>query len=107
MSECQKLLIQRIVFPDMDPWKSGLFCLRYGVFPCFLGVFCQECVQDVVVVKFTFISSSYVCTVPESKVHGAHVGPNWGRQDPDGPHVGRVNLAIWDGFIFILKWNPV
>ena len=24
------------------------------------------------------------------------MGPTWGRQDPDGPHVGPMNLAIWD-----------
>ena len=33
--------------------------------------------------------------VPDSKVHGANMGPIWGRQDPGGPHVGHVNLAIW------------
>ena len=22
-------------------------------------------------------------------------GPTWGPQDPGGPHVGQVNLAIW------------
>ena len=33
---------------------------------------------------------------PDSKVHGANMGPIWGRQDPDGPHVGPMNLAIWD-----------
>ena len=32
---------------------------------------------------------------PESKVHGANMGPSWGRQDPDGPHVGPMNFAIW------------
>ena len=32
---------------------------------------------------------------PDSKVHGANMGPIWGRQDPGGPHVGPVNLAIW------------
>ena len=26
--------------------------------------------------------------VPDSKVHGANMGPIWGQQDPDGPHVG-------------------
>ena len=25
---------------------------------------------------------------PDSKVHGANLGPIWGRQDPGGPHVG-------------------
>ena len=32
---------------------------------------------------------------PDSKVHGASIGPIWGRQDPDGLHVGAMNLAIW------------
>ena len=33
---------------------------------------------------------------PGTKVHGANVGPIWGRQDTGGPHVGPMNLAIWD-----------
>ena len=33
---------------------------------------------------------------PYSKVHGADMGPIWGRQDPGGPHVGPMNFAIWD-----------
>ena len=32
---------------------------------------------------------------PDSKVHGANMGPIWGRQDPGGPHVGPIDLAIW------------
>ena len=38
-----------------------------------------------------------------SKVHGANVGPIWGREDPDGPHVGPMNFAIWDGFYSVDK----
>ena len=34
-------------------------------------------------------------TFPDSKVHGANMGPIWGRQDPGGPHVGPMNFAIW------------
>ena len=34
--------------------------------------------------------------VPDSKVHGANMGPIWGQQDPGGPHVGPMNFAIWD-----------
>ena len=34
--------------------------------------------------------------IPYSKVHGANVGPIWGRQDPGGPHVGPTYFAIWD-----------
>ena len=32
---------------------------------------------------------------PDSKVHGANMGPIRGRQEPGGPHVGPMNLAIW------------
>ena len=32
---------------------------------------------------------------PDIKVHGANMGPIWGRQDPGGPHVGPMDLAIW------------
>ena len=35
---------------------------------------------------------------PDSKVHGANMGPTWGRQDPGGTYVGHVNLAIWGLF---------
>ena len=34
--------------------------------------------------------------IPDNKVHGANMGPIWGRQDPIGPHVGPMNFAIWD-----------
>ena len=31
----------------------------------------------------------------DSKVHGANMGPIWGRQDPGGSHVDPMNFAIW------------
>ena len=36
-------------------------------------------------------------TAPDSKIHGANMGPIWGRQDPGGPHVGPIKSAIWVG----------
>ena len=36
----------------------------------------------------------------DSIVHGANMGPIWGRQDPGGHHVGPMNLAIWAVTIF-------
>ena len=35
-----------------------------------------------------------ILTVPDSKVHGANMGPTWVLSAPDGPHVGPMNLAI-------------
>ena len=36
-----------------------------------------------------------MCSIdPDDKVHGAHMGPTWGRQDSGGPRVGPMNFAI-------------
>ena len=39
-------------------------------------------------------------TTPDNKVHGAHMGPTRRRQDPGGPRVGPMKLAIWDSLIW-------
>ena len=36
------------------------------------------------------------CTNPESKVHGANMGPTWVLSAPDEPHVGPMNIAIME-----------
>ena len=38
--------------------------------------------------------TEYMLTDPESKVHGANMGPTWVLSAPDGPYVGPMNLAI-------------
>ena len=43
-------------------------------------------------VSFTNIMSTIA--LPDSKVHGAFMGPTWGGQDPGGPQVDPMNLAI-------------
>ena len=43
---------------------------------------------------------------PDSNVHGANMGPIWGRQDPGGPHVGPMNFAVWV-YIATLTVPPV
>ena len=45
--------------------------------------------------------------VPDSKVRGTNMGPIWGRQDPGGPHVGPMNIAIWGGIgVFVIIPTP-
>ena len=47
--------------------------------------------------KFTlFVDVIQMAPDPDSKVHGAIMGPIWGRQDPGGPHAGPVNFASGD-----------
>ena len=48
-----------------------------------------------VIHAFTTLVTLYSNTFPNSKVHGANMGPTWGRQDPGGPHAGPMKLAIW------------
>ena len=55
--------------------------------------------------SYLYNENPYTSKIPDSKVHGANMGPIWGRQDPGGTHVGPVNFAIWDG-IFILRHTP-
>ena len=66
-------------------WRDGLFhkLLQMGIGGNFLTVLSD----------------------PDSKVHGANMGPIWGRQDPGGSHVGPMNFAIWG--VCILRWNTV
>ena len=45
--------------------------------------------------RVVMITSLALIVHPDSKVHGANMGPIWGRQDPNGPHVGPMNFAIW------------
>ena len=41
--------------------------------------------------------SNYILVIiPDSKNHGANMGPTWALSAPDGPHVGPMNLAIRD-----------
>ena len=43
--------------------------------------------------------TGYLCgTALIAKFHGANMGPIWGRQEPDGPHAGPMNFAIWLGW---------
>ena len=48
---------------------------------------------------------------PDSKVHGANMGPTWVLSAPDGPYVGPMNLALRDGIRLIAAgyWtsNPI
>ena len=69
------------------------------------GRLCREPYQ-----WFVYMTTQY----PDSKVHGANVGPIWSRQDPGGPHVGPMNVAIWVCILYVwfafiqsISWLPL
>ena len=45
-----------------------------------------------------FRGESIAELLPDNKIHVVNMGPVWGRQDPDGPHVGPMNFAIFVGW---------
>ena len=46
------------------------------------------------VAKKSYKTASVMRAVTQVKVHGANMGPTWVLSDPDGPHVGPMNLDI-------------
>ena len=59
--------------------------------------FCNRC-ELTVVCQVNASGKSWTGnnTDPDSKIHGANMGPTWVLSAPDGPHVGPMNLAIRD-----------
>ena len=43
-------------------------------------------------------------TLPDSMVYGAYMGPTWGWQEPGGPHVGLMILAVWGCTLMQCVW---
>ena len=65
--------------------------------------------NEILIKNHTFsFKKVYLKMSPDSKVHGANMGPIWGRQDPGGPQVGPMNFAILvvRKMAAILSWPP-
>ena len=59
----------------------------------------QEGIKTVWVDHWWYLAThtqAKMANTPHSNVHGAYMGPTWGRQDPGGPHVGPMNIVIGD-----------
>ena len=65
--------------------------------------------NEILIKNHTFsFKKVYLKMSPDNKVHGANMGPIWGRQDPGGPQVGPMNFAILvvRKMAAILSWPP-
>ena len=69
-------------------------CLKKCSCWCFSGDVQKFDIDEEVRCESPFQKDDY----PDSKIHEANMGPTWGRQDPEGPHVGPMNLFIWVQF---------
>ena len=77
---CRSQCLRLCFFVIFISWYGNI--ITQSVCIC-SGVYSAHCIKDSIV------------AIPGSKVHGASMGPIWGRQAPGGPHVGPMNFAIW------------
>ena len=98
---CQSILIFILfsfLFPDIDDCAGGPcvmgtcedFVNMYTC-TCLAGFTGYDCESGEV---YSLHQSQLIGTCPDSKVHGASMGPTWVLSAPGGPHMGPMNLAI-------------
>ena len=74
---------------DFSPYATG-HVIPHRRWDWSLSVLGKVAPGDAHMYRWTASSVSPVNSIPDSKVHGAEMGPIWDRQDPDGPM-----LAPW------------
>ena len=82
-------LIRCIYFPSQKRLGCRCVCIYYGcnrIISRYIAYSLREICYDPLTV--------YRQGGPDSKVHGANMGPTWVLSAPDGPHVGPMNLAV-------------
>ena len=66
----------------------------------FVLTWCDVSIRELLTMRLKSLRPMLACydwqNNPDSKVHGANMGPTWVLSAPGGPHVGPVNLAIKD-----------
>ena len=84
---------------------------KIGTCFCFASIGLGNDVSSVRIANFCFTATGTILHLPtwaiisDSKDYGASMGPTGGRQDPGGPHVGHMNLAIWDMILPHYQWS--
>ena len=77
-----------IIFNKVCNWKCYLH------WPQFVSWFCCSVNSSWPIDATPQHRTGPMLAHPDSKFHGANMGPIWGRQDPGGFHVGPMNFAI-------------
>ena len=94
----------------LETWRYiiiGVFCFRWV--PLFTwGIVSRNWYDIILQFVFSWLPVRLLYGIyPDSKVHGANVGPTWGQQGPGGPHVGPMNLAIWVCMKVVINYSGV
>ena len=97
-------------------WSPVTFILGLFHWRCLNHQSWNPCENYISKISFKFSRGQWdkhcVCIlddIPDSKVHGANMGPIWGWQDPGGPHVGPMNFCrlglVWCASAVIMLAN--
>ena len=79
-----------------------VFDVHLGFVQCYgVKMFIQHCFPETIEgYSFVFLLKKMPIrlevNIPDTKIHGANMGPTWVLSAPDGPHVGPMNLAVRD-----------
>ena len=78
-------------------WRCRVFFFMGNVNVFFVAIAWCWCMPEVTLMltHWSYCRLELSHRYPDSKVHGANMGPTWVLSAPDGPNVGRMNLAIW------------
>ena len=79
------------------PTLSRKICVTFWLNTCI-----PTQISTIQLCKRKYIPQNNACInqiIPDSKLHGANMGPAWVLPAPDGPHVGPMNLAIRDAYL--------
>ena len=79
-------------------------CTNYDTVQSYIYIYAPPDLNELIALKtfWQFDVSMEKCLeknihgIPDSKVHGANMGPTWVLSAPGGPHVGPINLTIRD-----------
>ena len=62
----------------MNQYSLWTWSSKYRWFKCVINIYNLDFIRD-----------------PDSKIHGANMGPTWVLAASGGSHVGHMTLAIW------------
>ena len=102
-------VLSTLVLPLKTEKRNTVQCIRWNEILvtgcttyCFYNSRCSRLqmirwydgISESVVLSLTRRNMNFTRRYPDSKIHGANMGPTWVLSAPDGPHVDPMTLAI-------------
>ena len=107
---CSVLIVLKMILDIL--WEALLSATKLSQTLHILKLYTKITIVRLVFILFDDLShwrviqldSRFRLTSPDSKVHGANMGPTWVLSAPDGPHDDPMNLAIREDTVMHYQW---